>query len=315
MARSFSFNSQRFEGFRVSPKDLTVDFEDNGRAFPYELEDIQDLLEDFKEGKGVQSPITVKPWKTEASPKGLKVVAGYRRLYAALEWLKTDPEFTVPVIINDPEDPLEELILNIRENVVRKDLSHIDLGHDAQRLQGLGMKNEEIAEVLGVSPAQVSQHIKLVVELPEAIQRLVHIGKAKGGITADDAFALLKAPAEERLGIIQRVLGGNANELLQEAEEGEEANEETPSVEPSSPTRSATRPSIREAVRETGANVGSVRMPEFKRYLQQAIDEDGPGSNKGEVGLKESLLDFLKGELTEKQLDNRFEKFCKQKGF
>ena len=32
------------------------------------------------------------------------------------------------------------------------------------------------------------------------------------------------------------------------------------------------------------------------------------------MGLKESLLDYLSGELTEKQLDNRFPKFCKQEG-
>ena len=38
--------------------------------------------------------------------------------------------------------------------------------------------------------------------------------------------------------------------------------------------------------REAGTNVGSVRMPEFKKYLQQAIDEDGPGSNKGESGVE-----------------------------
>ena len=54
------------------------------------------------------------------------------------------------------------------------------------------------------------------------------------------------------------------------------------------------RPSIREAVREAGGNVGNVRMPELKRYLQQALDEEGPGSNKGEVELKRSLLSYLR---------------------
>lgn len=319
MARSFSFDSKRFEGFSVSPTDLTIDYAENGRTFPYTPEDIQDLLEDFQNGKGINQPVLVKPWKTDFSPKGLKVVAGYRRVYAALEWTKTNPEFTVPVIIEDPEDPLEELILNIRENVARKDLSHIDLGTNAQRLQAQGMTNEEISGVLGVSPAQVTQHIKLVVELPERLQFLVHIGKAKGGITADDAFAVLKLPAEERLGFVEKHLKGVGDEVI-EADNEERAvsgDEDNGGIFQGGSGSSVARGvgSIRSAVRAAGGNVGSVRLPEFKKYLQQALDEDGPGSNKGEVGLKESLLDYLSGELTEKQLDNRFEKFCKQKGF
>ena len=166
-------------GFSVSPKDITVVWEDNGRAFPYTPEDIQDLLQDFEEGKGVQQPIVVKPWKTEGNSKGLKILAGFRRLYAGLEELKKNPEFLIPVIIEEPGDALEELILNIRENVARKDLSHIDLGKNAQRLTSQGMTIEEAGKVLGVSAAQVTQqaplqlHFPLVTPRPFLVQRLL----------------------------------------------------------------------------------------------------------------------------------------------
>jgi ParB/RepB/Spo0J family partition protein len=315
MARSFSFPSKRFEGFSVSPGSITVDWNDNGRAFQYTKEDIQDLLQDFEEGQGIQQPIVVKPWKTEENPKGLKILAGFRRLYAAIVWADTHDDFTIPVIIEEPEDRRAELVLNIRENVARKDLSHIDLGHNAQLLQAEGMTVDEASKVLGVSQAQVSQHLKLVNELPEIIQQAIHYGR----ITADDAYALLKVEnSEERLRFFYEHLketNGSTRDSDSSDDSSESLERGDASDAPVGPARKKGRTSIREKVREAGVNVGGVRMPGFKKYLQQALEEEGPGSNKGEVELKRSLLDYLDGELTDKQLDNRFEKFCRQKGF
>ena len=70
---------------------------------------------------------------------------------------------------------------------------------------------------------------------------------------------------------------------------------------------------VRDAARDAGAKV-SMRMPEFKKYLQEAIDEDGPGSNKGEVALKKKLLEFLDGKFTGRTMDNHFNTNCKMKG-
>lgn len=322
MARSFSFPSKRFEGFSINPQDITVQWDDNGRAFPYTQEDIQDLISDFQSGQGIQQPVVVKPWKTEDNPKGLKVIAGFRRLYAAQTWQREhDEAFTIPVIIEEPDSRRGELVLNIRENVARKDLSHIDLGHNALLLQGQGMNNEEISEVLGVSPAQVTQHLKLVVELPEVVQMAIH----RGQLTADDAYALLKVPAEDRLRFFNKHIkeindtsteNGSTGSADNSDDSSESLEGEARSNAPAGPSKgSKGRTSIRERVRESGVNVGGVRMPGFKKYLQMALDAEGPGSNKGEVELKRSLLSYLEGDLTDKQLDNRFEKFCKIKGF
>jgi ParB/RepB/Spo0J family partition protein len=265
-----------------------VDWNENGRAFPYTKNDIKDLLGDFEAGRGIQTPLTAKPYEDEEGKKGLKLVAGYRRLYAALEFSKDHPEFQVPVVLEKPEGDLATLILNIRENVARKDLSHIDLGHDAQRLVGLGQSKEQAAEILGVSPAQVGTHIQMVTELDEDTQLLIHEGR----LTGADALDILKLPADERKAFIA--------EHIAEKEAAKESGGKVKSV--------------REKAREKGANVGSVKLSEFKRYLEDVIETDGPGSNKGQVEISKSLLEYFAGKLTQKQLDNRFEKFCRVKG-
>lgn len=290
MARSFSFPVSRFEGFRISPSDIQVNWEDNGRAFPYELADVTDLLGDLRAGRDYHSPLVVKPVKLDDGGRGVKLVAGYRRLYAALEFVQESPDFKVPVIVEEPEDEKATLILNVRENVARKDLNHIDRGHVIERFQALGMDKKEIAETLEISDAQVGQLLRLVTELSERIQFLV-----KGGqITADDAFAILAiTDPDAREAFVTSLL----------AEKSES------SIKP--PT--SNKKTVREKVREAGGNVGAVRLPEFKRYLSEIVDTDGPGSNKGQVELCKSLLEYMSGKLAAKQLDIRFEKFCRAK--
>jgi ParB/RepB/Spo0J family partition protein len=293
MARALTIPYKELRGFKVSPKDLIIDEEKNGRAFPYEKEDLEDLLQDFRNGLGIKQAITAKPYDT-GNGNSLEVVAGYRRARAAQIYLKDDPEFLVPCILEKPEDDLQTLILNIRENVVRKDLSPIDLGRNAERLVGMGKSAEEAGEILGCSDAQVTQHIKLVTELDENTQILIH----KRKITADDAFNLLKVSPENRGGVVETI----QEELAEE--------ESSP---PSKKPKGARSAKIRCAAREAGGKI-PLKLSEFKKYLQEAIDEEGPGSNKGEVELKKGILKFLAGELSQRTLDNKFNDFCKVRG-
>lgn len=296
MAVELSVPSSRFEGKRLQPQHINFNPEDNGRAFPYTLADLSDLLSDLEGGTPLKQPLLVKKrW----ADKSVWLVAGYRRLAAGLEYAKTHPDFTLPVIFDNPKDELEQLITNIRENVARKTLTHIDLGHDAARLQAAGKKVGEIANILEVSAAQVTQHIKLVTELGEREQKLVHEGK----LSADDAFALLKVPAENR--------SAATTSIIEQLEPSSRVDSVEGSEGPTESGKSASA-AVRAIARESGA-VLTVRLPEFKKYLKEAIEEEGPGSIKGEVELKKSLLEFLEGKLTQKQLDNRFAKFCKEK--
>lgn len=305
----------RTEGQLMNPTFILCDPETNGRAFPYTIDDVLDLLQDFEDGYGVRNPLEIKVINKTAT-----LVVGYRRLLASLIWyagneargILPHPDFQVPTVVVKPKDAIDELIMNIRENVAKKSLNSIDLGSNAVRLKAFGKSVGEVARILGVSDAQVSQHVKLVTELPENYQHLVSIGQ----LTADDAFTILKIPAEARDGVLREYLESKATALLDDSNALDEASpspavsEATERVsEPSSPAPKAKN--LRALAGAAGAELGSKRMPEFKKYLKEAIEMEGPGSNAGEVALKKELLKFLEGKLTAIQMDNRFDKFCK----
>lgn len=304
MARTLAFPTKRADLLKVSPKNIIVNVAENGRAFPYSKGDVIDLLVDLRSGRGILQPVTVKPFKTSDGGAGLKLVAGYRRFYAATQYALENPDYLLPCIIEEPKDDLETLEINVRENVARKDLSPIDLGRIVQRFLEAKRTKEQVAEILACSVANVTQHLKLVEELTEREQALVH----KRTLTADDAFSLLKVPATEREKVIETILEAEGKKLATEpvAVNGESGPARRVKV-------SSKGAEIRKAAREAGASV-ALRMPEFKKYLKEAIEVDGPGSNKGEVALKGAILEFLAGEITEKQMDNRFNQFCKVKG-
>ena len=91
---------------------------------------------------GILQPIVVR--RTDG---GYEVVAGERRLRAA----KLAGLATVPVVLRDSEDAdlLREALI---ENIHREDLNPIELGEAfRQLLDDLGLKQEELADRVGVS--------------------------------------------------------------------------------------------------------------------------------------------------------------------
>ena len=240
------------------------------------------------------------------------LVAGQRRLYAALAYMKDNPEYLIQFKWVDPKTARQQLILNIRENVGHKALNIIDVGTNALRLRDEpteegGLTLDAIAEILNVSQPQVSQAIKLVEGLPETAQRAIASGKVK----IDDALTILKVPdVTRRAALIDEFLNGNKMPLNQPEQPVGQEDRPVPEgagVVTSNPVDQPPARTVREAARDEGAKV-SVKMGEFKQYLQEAIDEDGPGSNKGEVALKKAILKFLNGEITSrKTLDNHFQ--------
>jgi ParB/RepB/Spo0J family partition protein len=295
MARTLAIPYKRTEGMRISPADIVADEEKNGRAYQYKKSDLQDLLSDLRNGLGITSPVWVRRIQTEEG-QGVELVAGFRRWLAACEYLKECPDYLLPCIIVEPKDDLDALAMNLRENAKRKNLSIIDLGHAAYRLheeptKGGGRTLAEVGEILNISQPQVSQVLKLVTELPESLQNMIAAKK----VTADFAFTLLKiTDRAERQKQIDKLLSG-----------------ETPAQGvPAIPKQTRGRSKeLREAARAAGEKIAR-RLPEIKKYFRTAVDEEGPGSNKGEVMLKKKLLQFISGEINEDALDKWFNELC-----
>jgi ParB family chromosome partitioning protein len=135
------------------------------------------------------------------SGQGYEVVTGERRLRAA----KLAGLATVPVVLRDSDDSdlLREALI---ENIHREDLNPIELGEAfRQLLDELGLKQEELADRVGVSRSHIANTIRLLA-LPLEVQQLLadeklSAGHARALLALGDADAItslsLRVAAED----------------------------------------------------------------------------------------------------------------------
>ena len=145
---------------------------------------------------GILQPIVVR-----RAPRGYEVVTGERRLRAA----KLAGMATVPVVLRDSDDAdlLREALI---ENIHREDLNPIELGEAfRQLLDELGLKQEELADRVGVSRSHIANTIRLLA-LPLEVQQLLtdeklSAGHARALLALGDADAItslsLRVAAED----------------------------------------------------------------------------------------------------------------------
>ena len=142
----------------------------------FDDEALGDLAASIRE-VGILQPIVVR-----RAGQGYEVVTGERRLRAA----KLAGLATVPVVLRDSDDSdlLREALI---ENIHREDLDPIELAEAfRQLLDDLGLKQEELAERVGVSRSHIANTIRLL-SLPLEVQQLLTDER----ITAGHARALL----------------------------------------------------------------------------------------------------------------------------
>jgi ParB family chromosome partitioning protein len=122
---------------------------------------------------GILQPIVVR---RAARGAGYELIAGERRLRAA----RRAGLAAVPVVVRDTgdADTLREALI---ENIHRQDLGPIELAEAfRQLLEELGLKQEELAERIGVSRAHIANTIRLLA-LPLDVQQLLTDGKVQAG--------------------------------------------------------------------------------------------------------------------------------------
>ena len=136
----------------------------------WDEDEIQSLAASIRE-VGILQPIVVRK-----SGERYELVAGERRLRAA----KVAGLATVPVVLRDTGDSdlLREALI---ENIHREDLGPIELAEAfRQLLEELGLKQEGLAERVGVSRSHIANTIRLL-QLPLDSQQLLTDGKIQAG--------------------------------------------------------------------------------------------------------------------------------------
>ena len=120
---------------------------------------------------GILQPIVVRK-----HGGGYELIAGERRLRAA----RIAGLATIPVVVRDTDDSdtLREALI---ENIHRQDLGPIELAEAfRQLLEELGLKQEELADRVGVSRSHIANTIRLL-QLPLEVQQLLTDAKIQAG--------------------------------------------------------------------------------------------------------------------------------------
>jgi ParB family chromosome partitioning protein len=191
----------------------------------FDDEALQSLAMSIRE-VGILQPVVVRKVGS-----GYELIAGERRLRAA----KLAGLATVPVILRESDDA-ESLREALIENIHREDLNPIELAEAFRELlEELGLKQETLAERLGVSRSHVANTIRLL-QLPVEVQALL----AEGKIQAGHGRALLSlADPEAQKALALRAAAEDLS--VREVEELVRRYLEPPTKAKGAPTASAAR--------------------------------------------------------------------------
>jgi ParB family transcriptional regulator, chromosome partitioning protein len=132
--------------------------------------DVVELAKDI-ENHGLQQPIVVQPFHHHENKYNYRIVSGHRR-HKAFQVLKK--EF-IPCIVNTEITEAQALVLNLTENIHRRDLNIMQEAAALERLKMAGLSVSDVAGELGKSHTWVNVRYMLL-ELPVPIREAAAAG-------------------------------------------------------------------------------------------------------------------------------------------
>ena len=157
---------------QMIPLKSVVDPEWNSRLDIKEDKDLLLLAESIKEN-GLLAPILVEEMEVttitkDGSSNGIEylLIAGSRRR-AAMARLNA---ISIPAFVRPTSDRSNRTILNITENVHRKDLSAYELARACAELRKQGVTAKDVATKVGLSASRVYQLVQAFETLPGEIK-------------------------------------------------------------------------------------------------------------------------------------------------
>lgn len=188
-------SSVEYQTKEIPIADIFSDPEFNCRGETISPMDVRALAADI-EANGLMSPIIVQPFKH--GKQHYRVVVGHRRI-RAFQNLKRE---TIPCFVKEDLDEHSAGVLNLSENLKRKDLNILQEARALERLYKLkGWTIGDTAEELGVSGGWVQVRFNLV-ELPFEIQEKA----AAGYLTQAHIKDLYGLPRDQQFSAVAKII-------------------------------------------------------------------------------------------------------------
>ena len=175
---------EQYDAFDIPLKDIFYDESFNCRG-AFTVQSLNDLSASISK-IGLKFPIAVQPWEDH-----YRLLAGHRRFKAVNKLLGWK---TIPAVIYKGLDEHQARILNITENLERKDLNILEEAKAIAALYPDGVSLRVAAKELKRPTRWV--HIRLrLLELPEKVQ----MKAALGLLSAVNIEAICQLPEEEQV--------------------------------------------------------------------------------------------------------------------
>jgi ParB family transcriptional regulator, chromosome partitioning protein len=153
--------------------------------------------------RGLQFPVTVQPREDCNIPEGyaFRLIVGFRRFTACTRLLKWD---TIPAIVRRGLADNDARILNLTENIDRKDLNILEEARALKMIFPEGTTIANMATTIRRNPRWCSIRVKLLKMAPEiqeaAANRLVTEGDIQiiASVAPDCQFSVFKRILEQR---------------------------------------------------------------------------------------------------------------------
>jgi ParB/RepB/Spo0J family partition protein len=130
--------------------------------------------------------------------KRVKLIYGYNRLRAALEIRQRRADFRLEIKVYDGINDQDAFIMNLRENMIRSEVSPIDNAHNIRKLVNhYGFETKDVAELYKRSSLWVSDTLKLLT-LPCDVQEAV----ADGVLSREVGLKLSQLPEPEASAVL-----------------------------------------------------------------------------------------------------------------
>ena len=161
----------QYDVFDLPLKDIYNDSDFNCRG-QFTLESVADLAASIGD-KGLDFPVVVQP-ASDANLTGYayRLLAGHRRFRAVEFFLKWT---TIPAMIRSGLSDYQARLLNLTENLERKDLNMLQEARAIQRIYPAGVSLRQGSQELKRPTKWIAARLRLLT-LPEAIQEMAAAG-------------------------------------------------------------------------------------------------------------------------------------------
>lgn len=255
---------------------IHVDYNLRGRKFQPSREDIRSRADNIRQ-YGQLEPAGAR----KLEDGRLSLIFGYTR-YEAIKLLQEEGEdVSLAIQILSNLSDVEAFERTVVENAHSNKTSHVDDAYNQQKLRDLGKNEKEIASLYGCTVSRLSQ-LKKILDLPENLQELVHIGRM---------------PMHAALNLLESELTPDQQEAviaLASNSEGKVSGE-----------------SVKKVIREHNAEKGK-KTPrsarELRQFWQEIHESDKEDESVREFAFK--ILSFSQGIITPKQMLNAVHKLA-----